>query len=506
MYIIIKSDILVNAIMCPSKFPSNTTREGLMISTRCNRSTAKLLAFLTLLTLMASRLFEISPTMAQAPTPLPPTSAPCFQDQCGGDANCVAQDVKVNSLDTFQMIEPCRYAGDTGTYIFKATIQSNATTRYDPMVWIAADGGNALTGSCWKDHLNPITTGTPDLLGGYGPFPSYENDKNNLPLDSCGDIGSLITSYKYIGPITIVCSQAMLDSKTVAKVITWDQNAVANCPANNGCNGDVKCNKEPAPIEINLDIVDLKLTKDASTSAVKPGDTLTFTFTVHNNSQQYKSTGYTITDTLIAGLEYVSASPAVCTKTELVDSRDKITCNVLADLLPSSDAPQITITVRVADNYIGPSTILNEACVSGNEYEHNGTDPLYPSTLTDNCDTANVPTAVDLISFSAHAVDSEIQLDWQTANELDTLGFNLLRGLENSFVQSQAINENLILAQTPGNLAGSSYSYLDSQVVETTIYYYWLEEVTTSGLNVHYGPIIAHLKLPYTQFLPIVRH
>jgi hypothetical protein len=209
---------------------------------------------------------------------------------------------------------------------------------------------------------------------------------------------------------------------------------------------------------------------------------------------------------LIAGLEFVSASPAVCSKEELLNGQDKVTCHVLTDLNPGQDAPVITLTIRVALDYSGPTTITNGAYVNGNEYEHDGSDPLHPSTLADNFSTANVPTAADLISFSAHTVDTQIRLDWQTANELDTLGFNILRGTENSFVQSQAINENLILAQATGGLDGSSYSYPDSQVAENTIYYYWLEEVTTSGSTIHYGPIIAHLKLPYTQFLPIVQH
>lgn len=405
------------------------------------------------------------------------------------------------------MIEPCRYAGDTGTYIFRAELLSNAATRYDPMIWIAADGGDALTGSCWKDYLNPTTTSTPNFTSGYGPFPSYEN-LAGVPLDQCGDIDKADPpSIKYIGPITITCSQEMLVTLKISKVIAWDNNSGPGCPANNGCTGIAsKCNDAKAPIEINLNIVDLKLTKGASSSAVKPGDTLNFTFLVHNNSPLYKSTGYTITDTLIAGLEFVSASPAVCSKEELLNGQDKVTCHVLTDLNPGQDAPVITLTIRVALDYSGPTTITNGAYVNGNEYEHDGSDPLHPSTLADNFSTANVPTAADLISFSAHTVDTQIRLDWQTANELDTLGFNILRGTENSFVQSQAINENLILAQATGGLDGSSYSYPDSQVAENTIYYYWLEEVTTSGSTIHYGPIIAHLKLPYTQFLPIVQH
>lgn len=407
------------------------------------------------------------------------------------------------------MIEPCRYAGDTGTYIFKATFVSGAATRYDPTVWIAADGGNALTGSCYKDYLNPTTNVTlsVNLLSGKGPYRSEEYSTVQ-PYDTCGDIIQNEQTVKLIGPITITCSQTMLDTKTINTIIGWDNQVSYNCPANKGCPSvSSKCNNASSPMEVNLNIVDLRLIKEASTAAVHPGDTITFTFTVVNNSAQFPSTGYTITDTLLKDLNFVSASPSVCSANLQPDGLELVTCNMTADLGPLGTAPVITITVKVGENYTGPSPITNRACVKGNEFEHDGTVTGYPSTMGDNCDDANVPTAVELVSFTANPVDDTIFLDWETAIELDNLGFNIYRSTSNQIQDGLRVNTVLIPANNPpGSLLGSTYTYTDKTVEKNVIYYYWLEGLDLNGTATMYGPVIAHLKFANQLFLPLIQH
>ncbi len=88
--------------------------------------------------------------------------------------------------------------------------------------------------------------------------------------------------------------------------VAWDNNpdkSSDNCPANKNCPGTgSKCRCEPVTIEINENIVPLKLTKDISTDVVTPGETFVYTITVTNVSA-YTSTGQTVTDTLISDLE-----------------------------------------------------------------------------------------------------------------------------------------------------------------------------------------------------------
>jgi len=78
-------------------------------------------------------------------------------------------------------------------------------------------------------------------------------------------------------------------------------------------------------------------------------------------------------------------------------------------------------------------------------------------------------------------------VEWETASELDTAGFNLYRSEDPAgpFVQ---INETLIPA-SPDPLIGGSYSYEDQSALPNTIYYYQLEDVQSNGSSTRFGPI-----------------
>jgi hypothetical protein len=72
-----------------------------------------------------------------------------------------------------------------------------------------------------------------------------------------------------------------------------------------------------------------------------------------------------------------------------------------------------------------------------------------------------------------------VTVEWSTASELDTAGFNLARGdsQEGPFTR---LNAEVIPA-SPDPLVGGSYVYTDTQVVAGHTYYYQLEEVEISG-------------------------
>ncbi len=107
----------------------------------------------------------------------------------------------------------------------------------------------------------------------------------------------------------------------------------------------------------------------------------------------------------------------------------------------------------------------------------------------------NQPLAIALASFYAEFDKSSgdcIKITWETATEVDTIGFQLWRSLDRngdyhlisgSFTASQSVTES----------AGASYSYVDCDVYKDTdtTYYYKLEEIdldNTQG-NKFYGPI-----------------
>ncbi len=85
------------------------------------------------------------------------------------------------------------------------------------------------------------------------------------------------------------------------------------------------------------------------------------------------------------------------------------------------------------------------------------------------------------------AQDATVLVEWSTASELDTAGFNLYRGEspEGPFTQ---INTSLIPASTDP-LAGSQYSYKDTRVSPGKLYYYQLEELELGGGSTRFGPI-----------------
>jgi hypothetical protein len=80
-----------------------------------------------------------------------------------------------------------------------------------------------------------------------------------------------------------------------------------------------------------------------------------------------------------------------------------------------------------------------------------------------------------------------IKIEWTTASEIDTVGFDIYRSLypDKDFIQ---VNQELVPAsQDP--LTGSDYSYIDENVIPGTVYYYLLEDVNIEGIVTRNGPI-----------------
>lgn len=82
---------------------------------------------------------------------------------------------------------------------------------------------------------------------------------------------------------------------------------------------------------------------------------------------------------------------------------------------------------------------------------------------------------------------SSVVVEWTTASELDTVGFNIYRSeiKDGEFVQ---VNSSLIPAASDP-LTGSSYKYEDQAVQPGQKYYYLLEDVDSSGTTTRHGPI-----------------
>ncbi|HXK09782.1 MAG TPA: hypothetical protein VMT70_09075, partial [Vicinamibacteria bacterium] len=100
-----------------------------------------------------------------------------------------------------------------------------------------------------------------------------------------------------------------------------------------------------------------------------------------------------------------------------------------------------------------------------------------------------LPTAVELMSFTATGRDRAVDLAWQTGSELDNLGFNLYRSSSSSGPWTR-LNASLIpgLGSSP---LGAAYSWRDSGLVNGQRYSYRLEDVDTRSVSTFHGPISA---------------
>lgn len=96
------------------------------------------------------------------------------------------------------------------------------------------------------------------------------------------------------------------------------------------------------------------------------------------------------------------------------------------------------------------------------------------------------PTAIELVSFKATEVDSQVQLTWETASEKENAGFHLYRsGSENG--QYVQITSAMIPAQGDP-FTGATYDFTDPNVEVGNTYYYKLEDISLYGVSTFHGP------------------
>jgi hypothetical protein len=110
-----------------------------------------------------------------------------------------------------------------------------------------------------------------------------------------------------------------------------------------------------------------------------------------------------------------------------------------------------------------------------------------PGFYTVGTEEADPPTAVSLVSFTAVGAGVAVQVNWQTAQEVANMGFNLYRAdsPNGNFIK---INPSLIPALS-FSVTGRSYGFVDNNVVLGNLYYYKLEDIDIYGKRTMHGPI-----------------
>lgn len=108
--------------------------------------------------------------------------------------------------------------------------------------------------------------------------------------------------------------------------------------------------------------------------------------------------------------------------------------------------------------------------------------------------TTAAPLAVTLASFSAVSAGGQVLLAWETVSELDNAGFNLYRATSDDWGSAALLT--FVPSQAPGSSQGFSYSFTDADVETGLTYWYWLEDVSLTGVTTMHGPVTVTVLAP----------
>lgn len=148
-----------------------------------------------------------------------------------------------------------------------------------------------------------------------------------------------------------------------------------------------------------------------------------------------------------------------------------------------------TLLPQVGDNG-WVNLIINKQNVKSLEIEMNGSGAIPTIVFCED-----PPLAATLAGFNALSLAGEVMVTWETASEVNTLGFNILRA-DSPDGTPVAVNAALIPSQSPGGMQGASYQWIDSNVVVGGSYTYWLEDVDTAGVTTRHDPVTVTVENP----------
>jgi hypothetical protein len=95
---------------------------------------------------------------------------------------------------------------------------------------------------------------------------------------------------------------------------------------------------------------------------------------------------------------------------------------------------------------------------------------------------------VELSAFTALiTADMAVKLDWTAETETNMLGYNIYRSETNSL--SDAVKANFVIIPAHNTSVALDYSYVDEDVEDGTVYYYWLQSNDLDLTHEFHGPI-----------------
>jgi hypothetical protein len=202
----------------------------------------------------------------------------------------------------------------------------------------------------------------------------------------------------------------------------------------------------------------------------------------------------TVTQGSVISQPSIGGSGEVVWNPGTVNSGTTATLTYDLNVIPTSAPKTINIT-GTPDTNGTRATYLDE---TGNTTQTRATYTFGP--LCGLRINAEEPTAVTLLDFSVQPRSNQVTVLWQTAQEIDTLGFNILRST--SLAQEPLpVNSLMIPAQAMGSINPTTYSYVDQNVETGVVYYYWLQ-VDNIGEDQLFGPKEA--RTTFSVYLPTI--
>jgi hypothetical protein len=105
--------------------------------------------------------------------------------------------------------------------------------------------------------------------------------------------------------------------------------------------------------------------------------------------------------------------------------------------------------------------------------------------------------AVELSTFTAIATGNNtmVRLDWTVQSETDHLGYDVLRS--DSELVSTAVRVNsAIISNGTANGTLREYSFTDTEIISSNVYYYWLLSINLDGSSQFHGPVMVDMTIP----------
>jgi uncharacterized repeat protein (TIGR01451 family) len=260
------------------------------------------------------------------------------------------------------------------------------------------------------------------------------------------------------GTTTVSCSLGTIDnggSATVTIVVTVSSEATG--PISNTASASAN---EPDPstpnqatatttvIPVTPAGADLSVDKTDSPDPVLQNQELTYTVTVHNGGPA-QATGVTLTDTLPAGVVFVSVSPDTPTCTQ---ASGTVTCN-LGSIDNGSDSV-VTIKVKPGAAAAEAGTITNSATVSSTSSDPNsGNNTATADTaVTKDTDEDGIPDNLDCTPNLADDIvvgPPGVVPDTFTGTRYDTLQAAVNAALDNQVISMYAdTTENVVIGDS----------------------------------------------------------